>query len=67
MIKTLKKSLKLSYAKKMECTKKKKTQMNIWKTIKFVTALYTDYGKVRIIKMRKAYIKKDGIVVDARA
>ena len=55
----------------MECTKtmKKQTQMNIQKKKrnKFVTALYTNYGKLRIIKMRKVYKKKDGIFVDALA
>jgi len=53
----------------MKCIKKKKkkTQMNIWKKKKFVTALYTDYGSLRITKMRKVYKKKDGIFFDALA
>jgi hypothetical protein len=45
----------------------KKTQMNIWRKKKFVTALYTDYGSLRIKKMRKVYKKKDGIFVDTLA
>jgi hypothetical protein len=47
--------------------KEKKHRWIYGKRKKFVTALYTDYGKLRIKKMRIAYKKKDGIFVDALA
>ncbi len=46
---------------------KKNTDEYMQKWNKVVTALYTDYGKLRITKMRKVYKKKDGIFVDALA